>query len=211
MFFILFQVSPKPKMTILTAGACGVMATTSSGTIPALVGAAVGAVVPCVKLWAMSEPVKIALATTIGTGTSAGAIAGTIASKTAASAIPGAFLGGISSAGVGSVLIGSMAAVGNSIVANPIGFLTVGTSYDETKVKFDCWKPVVHDLSEKPSKGMALRDLIRHPNIGKVSVTCGDGLPKIVIDNIWDEQFEIEYLLLGEHKELFCHAKSLNE
>ncbi|XP_045191420.2 uncharacterized protein LOC123548313 [Mercenaria mercenaria] len=197
-------------MTILTAGACSFIVSSSGHVIPAAVGTAAGAVVTGVKLWVQTEPVKVALSTAVGTGTSSGAIAGAIASKTATSAAAGALLGGISAAGIGSMMAGGLAVASGVVASNPIGLLAVGTSHTEEKdrITYDCWKPVLHDTSLESSNGMILKDLVCHPNIANVTVTPSVCLPQIVIENVWNEKFEIEYVVQDSDK-LSCHARPM--
>ena len=198
-------------MTILTAGACAFIATSTGHAIPAAVGTAAGAVVTGVKIWFQSEPVKVALSTAVGTGTSSGAIAGAVASKTALGALTGAFVGGITSASVGSVLAGSMAMTSEAIASSPFGLLAVGMSHsrDGNQITYDCWKPVVHDMSEDFSGGMLLKDLVCHPHIADITVTPSEFLPQIVLKNIWKEKFEIEYVVLQDTNKLVCHASPI--
>ena len=196
-------------MTILTAGTCGYIITASGAAIPAAVGSFAGVLVTGAKLWIQTDPAKVALSTAVGTGISSGAIAGAITGKAFISAASGALAGGMSSAAVGSVFIGTLAAAG-SIASSPIGMLTMGTSCDGNEVKFDCWKPVIRDTSEEPSSGMVLRDVLTHSNVAKVTVTDGSSLPKMVIENVWNEKFEIEYVMLKDSDELYCHANRIN-
>ena len=198
-------------MTILTGGAVGFIVTASGSMIPAAVGTAAGVLMTGTKLWVQAEPLKVALATAIGTGTSAGAIAGAAVTKSATNAVSGAIIGGLSAGGVGSVLAGSLA-VGGTLAANPWSLLTVGTTIkgDENDITFDCWKPVVRDNSDEASHGMSLSDMMTHPNVHDVVVTPGALLPNIVIENIWNEKFQLDYVVLRDSEKLYCHATSLN-
>ncbi len=58
-----------------------------------------------------------------------------------------------------------------SIFAGSIGLAVLGAD----DVTWDCWKPVVMDLSKAPSQGLTLRDLYNHPNIRNITV-CGEDL-----------------------------------
>lgn len=199
-------------MTILTCGACGFIVSASGAIVPAAVGTAAGVLITGVKLWVQSEPISAALATAVGTGTSAGAIAGAAFTKTTSSAVSGAVIGGLSAGSVGSVLAGSLAA-GGVLSANPLSLITVGTSVTENSnmARFDCWKPVVHEMSETPSTGLTLEELMVHPNVSAVDVTPGACLPKVVIENIWKEKFELEYVLLKDLNRLYGHAVRVNK
>lgn len=200
-----------PNMTILTGAACGFIMKTSGGLVPAAVGSAAGVVLTGVKIWVQSEPVKVALATAVGVGTSAGAITNVAYEKNAKSAATGAIVGGLSAAGVGAALAGGLA-MGGTLSANPLSLLTVGTSVSEhgTEATFDCWKPVVHDTSEETSSGMTLDELMAHPNVSDVVVTHETCLPKVAIENIWDEKFELEYVVSSDFGKLYLHAVRVN-
>ena len=197
-------------MTVLTAGACKFIVTSAGNVIPAAVGSATGVIVTGVKLWIQSEPAKVALATAMGTGASSGAISGAIVSKTIASAASGALLGSLTAAGLGSVLAGSMAVAAGGIGSTPLGMLAVGTRFDENQITHDCWKPVIHDTSSEPSQGMMLRELLCHPHVASVNVTYSAFLPQIILENIWKEKFEIEYVALQDAEKLCCHANRLS-
>ena len=91
------------------------------------------------------------------------------------------------------------------------GLLAIGTSVkpEGDQTTYDCWKPVVHDKSEDPSDGILMKDLVSHPHVAKVTITegiCTD-LPHIILENVWKEMFEIEYLLLHDTGKIVCHAK----
>lgn len=198
-------------MTILTAGACGFIVTSSGSIFPAAAGGVAGAVVTGVKLWVQNEAVKAAIGSAVGTGASVGAIAGAATTKTASSAISGALIGGFSSGGIGSAIAGSLAATGLLATSNPLGLLTVGTSQKEdgSKTTFDCWKQVVHESSEKPSCGITFNDLIKHPNVSDVSVIDGLILPRVVIENVWNEKYELEYVILEDSK-MYGHVSPIS-
>ena len=141
---------------------------------------------------------------------SGGAIAGA-AGGSAVSAATGAVAGAASAAGVGGTGTGVAAALG--ICSGPVGWLVLGaeTDSDGHGITFDCWKPVLHDTSMEPSSGMLLKDVMDHPNVANVSVSPGTvtGLPNIVLENIWEEKFEIQYFVIRENNRLVCHAKAL--
>ncbi|CAG2190091.1 unnamed protein product [Mytilus edulis] len=196
-------------MTILTAGSCFLVSTLEGNSIPSLVGSAAGAFVTGVKLWVHSQPLSVALGTAIGTGMSSGAIAGAIVTKTFTSGLTGAIVGGLSSAGVGSVIGGCLAAASATITSSPIGLLTVGTSTEGTDITHDCWKQIVHDSSLEPSNGILLKDLVSHCKVSNVTVTSCGLLPHVVIQNIWNEKFELEYVVLQDSMELFCHVTAI--
>lgn len=209
-------------MTILTVGACKAVIYAGGCTIPSVVGSLIGASAVGARVFlkgdaildstgAISSGALTTLGGAIATGVSAGSVAGAIVSSTAAGAVTGASVGGLSSASVGSVVSGTLGMITGGITSGPIGLLIIGTSQhiDEQHMTFDCWKPVLHDGSDEPSSGMMLKDLCAHPNISHVSYSEGSDLPDIVIENIWNERFAIEYLLLPETKQIFGHAKKI--
>ncbi|KAK6505704.1 hypothetical protein TWF481_007596 [Arthrobotrys musiformis] len=84
--------------------------------------------------------------------------------------------------GVGALFGGSSAGMALATLAGPIGSLIVGCSYGTT---WDCWKPVVRDMSTEPSSGISLRSLASHPNVQSVSVSQ-DGF---LVENVFGESF----------------------
>ncbi|CAG2227439.1 TRAF2 [Mytilus edulis] len=103
--------------------------------------------------------------------------------------------------------IGSRSSIfAGTALSGGIGFLVLGTStkQEDEHITYDCWKPVVHDVSEEPSNGMYLKDLFSHQNIQKVTMAtdCSTSLPNIVIENIWKEEFQIEYMMLNTTGEI---------
>lgn len=197
-------------MTILTAGACKFVVSSAGTLIPAAVGSAAGAILTGVKIWMKAEAVGQAIGAAVGTGTSAGAITGAIVTKTAASALSGALVGGMSAAGLGTVLAGSFGALSGGVMADSLGLLCVGTSAGAEQVTYDCWKPVIRDRSEGLSDGMLLKDLCSHPNVAEVTLTPREGicLPHVVLKNIWNEKYELEYVLNTDR--LSCHASLID-
>ena len=71
---------------------------------------------------------------------------------------------------------------------------------------FDCWKPVVHDTSPEPSSGRLLGEIAVDPRVKQViSSNDNSTFPEIILENIWDEKFRIEYVLLPADQ-LAAHA-----
>ncbi|VDI02610.1 Hypothetical predicted protein [Mytilus galloprovincialis] len=195
---------------VVATGACVVAITTGGAAVPVISAAATsgsgfgvaGAVVGTAK----------AIGGAVGVAASSGAIAGATATGTAAGAGIGAAIGGTAAAGVGGSGAGVASIVAGSAFTG-IGFLVLGTStkQEDEHITYDCWKPVVHDVSEEPSNGMYLKDLFSHENIQKVTMAtdCSTSLPNIVIENIWKEEFQIEYMMLNSTGEIVCHAKQM--
>lgn len=191
-------------MVVLTA--CAV-ATVLTGGTAAIVGAGAGGSLGGVGVAVTATAEAAATGSAIAGGASLGAIAGAGATGTAAGASVGAAAGGIAGSAVSTSAMG-----GGAIIAGTggTGLLVLGASFNsnEDGATFDCWKPVIHDKSKEPSRGMLLKDIYSHPNVLKVTATEGyrPDLPKIVIENIWNEVFEIEYLLVHATGNIICHA-----
>ncbi|XP_052060449.1 uncharacterized protein LOC127700812 isoform X2 [Mytilus californianus] len=192
---------------VIATTACVVTITTGGAALPMIgsiaatgVGGAAG----------VGAGIASAVAGAVGAAASGGAIAGATATGTAAGAGIGAAVGGTAAAGVGGSSAGLAAVVAGT---GGIGLLVVGTStnQDDGHITYDCWKPVLHDVSEVPSIGMYLKDLLSHANIQKVTIAtgCYTSLPNIVIENIWKEEFQIEYMMLNTTGEIVCHAKQM--
>ena len=194
--------------TVMTAGAA---APAALGTA-AIAGSAEGIVAGSAAAGAVVAGTSggVAVGTAVGTATAAGAITGA-AGGTAGAVATGAVAGATSAAGVGGTGTGIAAALG--IGSGPVGWIVLGaeTGSDGSGITYDCWKPVLHDTSVEPSTGMLLKDVMDHPNIANVSVSPGvvDGLPNIVLENIWKEKFEVQYFVIRESNRLVCHAKAL--
>jgi len=180
--------------TVVTAGAAAPVAAAATGSVAS--GAAVGG----------AGAAAVAGATAGGAG--AVAVAGTTAGGAGAVAVAGATAGGAT---------GAATAAGTTagILSGPVGWCILGTeknpSNGETQsfgvYTYDCWKIVLHDDSPDPSSGMLLRDVICDPRVKQVTVTdnTDSDLPRLVLDNIWNEKFLIEYLYLNNTK-LAAHA-----
>jgi hypothetical protein len=93
---------------------------------------------------------------------------------------------------------------------DPAGFPTANPS-SERNYTFDCWKQVVHDESITPSNGMLIRDVMLHPSIKAVHIVAGPPTtyasvyPELLIENVWDEKFQIQYVTL-DNGSLAAHA-----
>ena len=175
-----------PVLTAATEGAAA--GATAIGAVT-MGGSAVGS--------AMGGAVGTATATGAITG-AAGGTAGSIALGTVASTSSAVGTGGLGIAGV---------------LGGPVGLVVLGadTGSSGSGITYDCWKPVIHDESTEPSNGMLLKDVMDHPNVANISVTPGvhDALPNIVLENIWEEKFEIQYFVIRENNRIVCHAKAL--
>lgn len=78
----------------------------------------------------------------------------------------------------------------------------VGASFDAT---WDCWKPIVHDESSTPSKGIFLMDLIGHQNVKSTNVIDSN----IIIENVWNERFVLQPVCLPDGQ-VALHSKIIS-
>eukprot|EP00035_Acanthoeca_spectabilis_P028891 m.472455 g.472455 ORF g.472455 m.472455 type:complete len:130 (-) comp32730_c0_seq1:152-541(-) len=99
--------------------------------------------------------------------------------------------GAATPAGV-SVTLGAM--------SGPVSWILLGAELPEytNDATWDCWKPVVRDTSNTPSKGLPLRDLPCHPCVRTfecVSPTPNEPANLIArVENVWGEVFDITTL-----------------
>ena len=116
-----------------------------------------------------------------------------------AAAIPSAYAGAT----------GLISAAAAGALGGPVGWITLGTAEARSAgtYTFDCWKQILHDDSCAPSSGKTLIEIAMDPRIRLVT-TMGyyDGeLPQLIVQNVWDEQFRIEYVYLPSNQ-LAAHA-----
>jgi hypothetical protein len=69
---------------------------------------------------------------------------------------------------------------------------TVQELVEAGAISADCWKPLLHDSSETPSRGMTMSDVMEHPCIRSVDVL--GACP--IITNIWGEPFRLDVVQL---------------
>ena len=162
-------------MTVLTVGTVATILTGGAAAVPIAATAAAGASTA-------GGAVVVTGVTTAGAAAAAGAAAGT----------------GI--AGLGTA---------GCIATGPLGWVVLGVTKEEQLsdvYTFDCWKPVLHDVSREPSNGRLLKDVACDPRIKQVTATNIDAdLPTFVLQNVWDEEFRIEYVYLADGQ-LTAHA-----
>ena len=171
-------VSATATVSGVAAAATGALATMLVGTTTTAATSALSMVVGGTMASATS-----ALATTIGGATTAV----TSALSTA--------VGGTTAAATGA-----LTAVG-SFIPGPVGWAVLGATEEQTSAlyTFDCWKPVLHDQSSEPSNGKLLRDVVADPRVKEVTIALNNSnvdLPNLVLRNIWDEQFFVDYVYL---------------
>jgi hypothetical protein len=140
----------------------------------------------------------------------ASASAGTIFGSAWSGTLTGGIVGGVTGA-VSSVMF----AITHNIFAGPVGWLVLGATHDQASETstFDCWKPVLHQKCSEPSNGKLngklLRDVVTDDRIKHLNVNDSSSLPEIIVHNIWDDQFLIQYLTFPT-KQMALHALRLN-
>ncbi len=103
------------------------------------------------------------------------------------------------------------------IASGPVGWIVLGAEdwglqhhWEVGGFTFDCWKPVVRDDSTQLSSGKLLKDFFEDQRIKEIIVGETDNnkfnLPELRLVNIWDEQFDINYLVLPYNNQLVAHA-----
>jgi hypothetical protein len=99
--------------------------------------------------------------------------------------------------GIGGCTTGALAAAfwGSAIL--------VGASYEAS---WDCWKPIVHDESPIPSKGMPLDDLLQHSNVQFHRMYDSS----VLVQNKWNEQFLLQPVALPDGQ-VALHAEKVAE
>jgi hypothetical protein len=125
------------------------------------------------------------------------------------SAIIGAILGSASSAAVTCGSAGLAGVVNTGLAVGPLGWLVLGTKRRTVGATFDCWKPVLRDESMEPSRGKLLREIIKDERVKQIIIRESRNNwnhPQLRLVNIWDEQFDISYLLLPTDNQMVAHA-----
>lgn len=135
----------------------------------------------------------------------AGAAAATAASagSAATAAIAGSAAGAVGAGGSGAAAV----ATGASILSGPVGWVLLGTEETENKsLTFDCWKKIIHDESTEKSKGRLLKDIVKDKRIKKVQANNN----QLIIENIWNEKFQIDFYYYPKYDQFFAHAIPFN-
>ncbi len=99
----------------------------------------------------------------------------------------------------------------------PLACIVVGANFSEniktnSEIEWDCWKPVLHDQSVDPSQGILLKDLVQDKRIKNVFFNSGDSneCGHLVLTNIWEENFRVDFVKLPSIGNIAAHAKHLN-
>lgn len=153
--------------------------------------------------------------TAAGVGTSAGAILGGLAGATtgevAKGAMIGAAVGGTTATAITSTGVGAKAMVEAGVSATAVGWLVLGSAITKNEgISFDCWKPVVREESKEKTNGRFLREIMMDERINLIKVENSNSLPMITLENVWNERFLIEYVMLP-NEQLALHARKIYE
>ncbi|KAF3290939.1 hypothetical protein TWF970_000196 [Orbilia oligospora] len=161
----------------------------------------------------MCPPIVAALGTSGASAVTGAALSGAAAIEgmTAGAAVVAVGEGAL--VATGAAAGGSSAGIALAILAGPIGCLIVGcedmyiSSVEEEEdeegdnpgITWDCWKPIVHDMSVMPSEGVALRDLAVHPNVKVVNMLTSSSLldddaGRFLVENVFGERFCLGHL-----------------
>ncbi len=102
---------------------------------------------------------------------------------------------------------GALSSIAAGVVSGPVGWIILGCSKDSSYT-FDCWKSIVHDDSVEPSKGMLLRNIVTDSRIKDVNIEsdCYGNISSLTIENIWNENFNINFFHLMPTMQLVAHA-----
>ena len=172
--------------TIVTGGAATVV------TAPALASATSGIATTGVAA-GLGASAGATVGASAGVGGVLGAITGAATGGSAGASAVGAGVGAASSTATSGVLVG--------LTTGPIGWAVLGTDLRED-VTYDCWKPILHDQSPTPSSGKLLKEIVQDSRIKEVAVDD----QQIVLKNVWDENFKIEFFFLPFNNQLAAHA-----
>jgi hypothetical protein len=201
------------------AAANGVLATGAATGV--LTGAAVGLL--------NAAFIKGTAGAIVATSTVEGATASAILGSAAAAkigvigtgAVTGAIIASVTGAGSATIVsstcagaTGLVSSVAASLLSGPVGWTILGASEVEAPgvYTFDCWKQILHDDSGDPSEGKILNEVIMDPRVKHVTMMIDNNLntdlPRLILENIWDERFRIEYVTLFSDR-LAAHAVKL--
>jgi hypothetical protein len=209
------------KMVALTGGAVAISGAAANGIlgISATTGALTGLVTGMLNAAATAGSSAAIVAKSAAGGMVVGAIGGTVTAGAATGAVVASMSGAATAATVSSVITGAtglaLSSTTAAILSGPVGWIVLGAAAEIQSpgvYTFDCWKVVLHDDSSEPSNGRLLKDLIKDPRIKQVTTTTittkndDNDLPHLILENIWDEQFSIEYVYLESTNQLAAHA-----
>lgn len=200
-------------MVVLTGVAVGAIIATGGAAAPVVAEAGIGAIGAAGSAGGVVTT-GAAVAGSAAAGASAGAVtgaasaaaAGGSAAATMGAAASGTVIGGATAGGVASSGAGAAGLATTGVALGPVGWIALGAS--SPQCTFDCYKPVLRMEDPLPSRsGMLLKDVLGDPRIKNVQVSLSPDcqLPAIRLQNIWDETFQIEYVVLP-NQQVAAHA-----
>ena len=86
----------------------------------------------------------------------------------------------------------------------------LGATEGSEALTFDCWKPILRETATELSQGKLLKDVFTDPRVSLVKMACfdEDTPPTILIKNIWNESFQIDFVFLSNTK-IAAHATKI--
>ncbi|UJR38502.1 hypothetical protein I4U23_031169 [Adineta vaga] len=147
---------------------------------------------------------------------SAGVVGGAMVGAAAGSAGVATLATAVGDATTGAASATAMTSAAAGILTGPVLWVVLGAAEDQSSglYRFDCWKQVVHDDSCEPSNGRLLKDIITDSCIKQVLTISNNNeanLLNLVIENIWNEQFFIEYIYLEKTKQSAAHDTKIEQ
>lgn len=205
-------------MVVLTGAIVAVPAVNGVLATGAAAGAISGAVLGVINTAITKGPTVTTVTAASAVGGAASAMMGSVAAAKVGAVgtgvVQGAAMATITGlgtgAGVASAICGA-ASLAPGVLTGPVGWCVLGATEGESLgvYTFDCWKQILHDDSCEPSNGRFLRDIVMDPRIKQVTTTTNSNnadIPTLVLQNIWDEHFRIEYVYLESSNQLAAHA-----
>lgn len=183
------RISNSRKIVILLVSVgTGVIVSTGGAATPAVVTALsqAGTAVPLTSI----IPAAAAEATVVG---AVSAIAAPTAVAAAEATVAAAATAGAAGAGAG---VGTATTLAAGVASSTpiLGWILGHDGYS-----WDCWKPILHDVSKEPSKGIRLQELFDDPRV-KVEYKAQNPSETLLakVSNTWGETFDIIRVLLED-------------
>ena len=209
-------------MVALIGGVVGVSAAAVNGALAAgaATGMISGTVVGLLNTAVLKGTTQTIVTTSAGVGGAVSAIFGSVAATKAgaagSAAVGGALVASLCGAGAAAAipsayggLTGLASAAAAGALSGPIGWVVLGALETQSPAvyTFDCWKQILHDESCELSNGKTLNEIVKDPRIKEVTTVSNHDseLPHLMLQNVWDEQFRIEYVHLPSNQ-LAAHA-----